>query len=299
MELRGKPPAAMDRRAKVLLFGKPSSGKTWTCLDFKKLYYIDCERGAVMPEYVEKMEANGASYSFMNTYHELADEIRSLISVDHDYHTVALDPLTVVFHQMIEESNRRLAEFTGKDIDDPELAEYGKDRKSANMKIRHLINLLTRLDMNVIITCHEKVEFKTEKPTFDCYGKLDYMFDLAFELSLRGDKHMATVRKTRHRKFKLNETFEWSYDEFADRYGREIIERDAVSTMLANDEQVADLLRLIKAGESFIVSDTKQPLVNERLLSTWMARAGVEDWHDAKEEHVVKCISFLKSKMEQ
>ncbi len=298
MTLRGSIPSDTQRRAKVLLFGKPSSGKTTTCLDFPNLYYIDCEKGAVMPSYIKKMQERGIHRVFMNTYYELADEFRNLISVEHDFHTVAVDPLTVVFHAMIEESTRRLAEFTGKDIDDPELAEYGKDRKSANMKMRHLVSLLTRLDMNVIVTCHEKVEFKTEKPTFDCYGKLDYMFDLAFELTVRGDKYMATVRKTRHENFKFGETFEWSYDTFADRYGRESLERQAVARQLADESQVARLLELLKAGESHYLADSKKNLVTEKDLSTWMAKAGVEDWHDAQEEHVTKLISFLEKKLE-
>ncbi len=149
-----------------------------------------------------------------------------------------------------------------------------------------------------MFTCHEKVEFKTEKPTFDCYSKLDYMFDLAFELTVRGDKYMATVRKTRHENFKFGETFEWSYDTFADRYGRESLERQAVARQLADESQVARLLELLKAGESHYLADSKKNLVTEKDLSTWMAKAGVEDWHDAQEEHVTKLISFLEKKLE-
>ncbi len=163
MTLRGSIPSDTQRRAKVMLFGKTSTGKTTTCLGFPNLYYIDCEKGAVMPSYIKKMQERGIHRVFMNTYYELADEFRNLMSVEHDFHTVAVDPLTVVFHAMIEESTRRLAEFTGKDIDDPELAEYGKDRKSANMKMRHLVSLLTRLDMNVIVYLSRKGRVQDRK----------------------------------------------------------------------------------------------------------------------------------------
>jgi len=304
MTLRGQPPNDSDRRAKVLLFGPPSTGKTFECLEFDNLYYIDTERGAVMPEYVKKMREKNTAYVFIDDYYGIVDEVRSLTSTDHQYHTLAIDPLTTVFNAMIEESTRRLSEFRGVAIDDPELAEFGKDRKMANMRIRQLAAMLTRLDMNVIITCHAKAEFKTdksrsEKLVFDCYGKLDHMFDLVFELSARGDKRMATVRKTRHENFKMNETFEWTHDVFVERYGREVLERKAVAVDLASQEDVARLQKLLKQGESFTIKDTDKKLVTERDLSTWLARAGVEDWNDAKADHVTKLISFLEKKMEQ
>src|SRR5690606_26555919 len=103
-----------------------------------------------------------------------------LLSERHDFKTLVIDPLTIVYNDLLDKA----AEEVGTD--------FGKHKGPADRKIKHLLNLLLRLDMNVIITSHAKPNWVRAKDakgkdtviqegiTFDCYGKLDYLFDLVF-----------------------------------------------------------------------------------------------------------------------
>jgi hypothetical protein len=113
--------------------------------------------------------------------------------------------------------------------DDPSGTAFGRNKQVPDRKVKHLLNLLLRLDMNVIITSHAKGEWKNGAPTgtdtFDCYARLDYLFDLVFQIQKRGKDRVGIVRKTRCIGFEEGEVFPFSYEEIADKYGREVLER--------------------------------------------------------------------------
>jgi hypothetical protein len=78
------------------------------------------------------------------------------------------------------------------------------------------------------------------------------MFDLMFEIEKRGKERVGVVRKTRVKGFPEGEVFPFSYDEIAERYGRGVLERDAVAVPLATAEQVAQIEAILaerKNGE--------------------------------------------------
>lgn len=60
--------------------------------------------------------------------------------------------------------------------------------------MKHLLDLLIRLDMNVIITAHAKNEYgdgmKVIGETYDCYKKLDYLFDLVIQIQKEESKEL-------------------------------------------------------------------------------------------------------------
>ena len=108
--------------------------------------------------------------------------------------------------------------------------------------------------MNVIITSHSKTEYKISGKemsvvgeTFDCYKKLDYLFDLVFQIQKRGSDRIGIVKKSRIEGFPDMDSFPFSYDEIAHRYGREVLERDSVACrrLATTKDQVKELLRLI------------------------------------------------------
>ena len=98
--------------------------------------------------------------------------------------------------------------------------------------------------MNVIITCHSKNGYGQDLSvlgqTYDGYKKLDYLFDLVFEIQKRGKERVGLIKKSRIESFPDGETFTFSYDEIATRYGREILERVAIAQELAEVEQVGN-----------------------------------------------------------
>src|SRR5438445_393207 len=82
--------------------------------------------------------------------------------------------------------------------------------------------------------------------TFDCYDKLDYLFDLIFEIQKRGSNRIAIIKKTRIEGFPESENFPFSYDEIAIRYGKEILERDSIAQKLATPTQIQELKHFIE-----------------------------------------------------
>lgn len=245
MALRGKAPKLIEKRLKALFYGQAGVGKTTCAIQFPRPYLIDTERGAENDQYVKLLNESGGAYFFTTDPDDLIAEIKSLLSEKHEYKTLIIDPLTVIYNDLLDKS----ADKVGTD--------FGKHKGPADRKIKHLLTLLLRLDMNVIITSHAKPKWvrgvKDGKDTviedgntFDCYGRLDYLFDLVFEIQKRGNERVGIVKKTRIEGFKDNENFPFNYETIAEKYGRHILEKDAVPQILATTEQAKELKRLIE-----------------------------------------------------
>ena len=148
--------------------------------------------------------------------------------------------------------------------------------------------------MNVIITSHAKTKwektgdsFKEAGTTFDCYPKLDYLFDLVFEIQKRGKDRVGIVRKSRVGGFPEGEVFPFSYDEIATRYGRDILERRAATVVLATAEQVTKLKHLIDVLH-----------IEEAVVEKWLDKAQAESLNEMPAEAADKCIKFMLAKVE-
>lgn len=283
--LRGKKPTAVQKRLKALFFGPAGVGKTTAAIQFPAPYLIDTERGAENDQYVRLLNERGGAIFQTSDPDELIAEITSLLSTKHDYKTLIIDPLTVIYSDLLDKSAKVLATR-----EDPTGTAFSRHKGPADRKIKHMINLLLRLDMNVIITSHEKAEWKDGKPTgtgtFDCYGKLDYLFDLVFMIQQRGTERTAIVKKTRVEGFPLGEVFPFSYNEVANRYGRDVLESSSTPTVLASKEQVMELNRLIDVIK----------LENET-VEKWLEKAGAETLSELSSEQIDKCIAFCRGRV--
>lgn len=285
MPLRGKPPSSITKRLKCLMYGQPGCGKTTAAIQFPKPFLIDTERGAENDQYVKKLNAAGGAYFFTTDPDDLIVEVRSLLGEKHDYQTVIIDPLTIIYNDLLDHAAAEVG------------TDFGKHKGPADRKIKHLLSLLLRLDMNVIITSHAKAKWTRSKDargkdtvvedgsTYDCYGKLDYLFDLVFQVEKRGLDRVGIVRKTRVEAFPEGDVFSFSYDEIAQRYGREILERNAVPVKLATKalaEQLQTLLDERKDGD--------------QLKEKWLTKANAETLAEMPEEAALKCVWFLSGK---
>lgn len=287
MALRATKPTAVKKRLKALFFGPAGVGKTTTAIGFPRPYLIDTERGAENDQYVKSLELAGGVYFHTTDPDDLVREVHSLMTEKHDYQTLIIDPLTIIYDRLIERGMSEKGE------------EFGRYKTVSDRAIKHLCGLLLRLDMNVIITSHAKAQWVRSKDakgkeiavqdgiTFDCYPKLDYLFDLVFQVERRGKERVGIVRKTRIESFGDGEVFPFSYDAIADKYGRSMLERNAEPLSLATAEQVAELTRLVEAMK-----------IETATVEKWLDKAEAERFDEMGSEIIQKCIDYCKAKLE-
>lgn len=280
------PKAAEPSKPKIMIFGKAGVGKTWATLDFPSVYYCDTEGGANRSHYTDKLKKSGGAYfgpeQGSQNFEAIIEQVKALATEDHPYKTLALDSGSKLYDLARQEA----AESGGDD--------FGRDKKEANKPARRLMSWLQRIDMNVIIICHEipqwGIDSKGERTqigmTFDAWAKLDYDLDLALNIQKTGPRRFAKVSKSRLEGFEEGSVFDWSYDNFAQKYGKEIIERDVVKLALATEEQLAEIAKLI--------SIVKLDETNRQ--DKWVIE-NASNMAEVEAEKVAKIITHLKQKV--
>lgn len=277
MALRAIKPETIQKRLKALFYGGAGVGKTTAAISFPRPYLIDTEKGATNDQYVRLLQEKGGVIFQTTDFDELFIEVKTLLTVKHEYKTLVIDPFTTIYNDLLEKSALKHG------------TEFGRHYNEANKKTKHLLNLLVRLDMNVIITSHAKNEYGSKLEvlgqTFDCYKKLDYLFDLVFEVQKRGKERVGIVRKTRIETFPDQETFPFSYDEIANRYGRQVLEKDAQAESLASKEQVEQLRYLVGLYKE-----------SDEVVQKWLDKANASTFEDMNEEVIKKIILYMENK---
>jgi hypothetical protein len=291
MPLKGKAPSAIEKRFKCFLYGPAGVGKTTASIQFPRPYLIDTERGAENDSYVKLLKESKGAYYFSNDFDDITGEVKTLMTEKHQFQTVIIDPITVPYNDMADKEAQRLAAISTDPNSDG--SEFGRNRKNPDRKVRHLINLLLRVDMNVIMTAHAKTKweksgtsFKEAGMTFDGYTKLDYIFDLVVEVQKRGTELTGIVRKSRIATFKDGESFQFSYAEIAKRYGEENLTRAVKVEKLASKEQITELVRLIDVLH-----------IPPEKTDKWLDKAQAENWAEMPDDSIQKCIDHLKSQI--
>ena len=279
MALRAVKPTTIEKRMKALFYGAAGVGKTTAAISFPKPYLIDTEKGATNDQYVKLLEKRGGVIFQTSDFEELINEVKSLLTEQHEYKTLIIDPLTTLYNDLLDKAAIKVG------------TEFGRHYGEANKSMKHLLNLLVRLDMNVIITSHAKNEYGQNLAvlgqTFDCYKKLDYLFDLVFEIQKRGKDRVALIKKTRVEGFPESDIFPFSYDEVAERYGNNILEKEAVAQRLATSEQVKEIERLIELLK-----------VPEENIEKWKKKAESDTFDEMPYDYVQKCIDYLKKQIQ-
>lgn len=287
-KLIGKDPATVEpRKPQMMIFGATNVGKTWFALSFPEVYYIDCEGGAQRGHYMERLTQSGGKYvgpeDGANDFETIIGQFKALATEKHPYKTVVVDSVTKPFLSAIAKEGERLGEKNA----------WGADKKPAVQQVRRLIAAMLRLDMNVIFVAHEKGEWGEvngqrvevgKEP--DVYDKLKYELDLVLRCTKRGLARTATVYKTRLVGFPDTETFSLDYNEFATRYGKEVITRASRQIVLASAEQVAELNRLCELLK-----------VEAATVDKWFEKANAEKFEEFTAEQADKIIQSLKAKI--
>lgn len=289
--LRAKDPkTAAPSKPKVLIFGKSGVGKTWTALDFPSVYYIDTEAGADLEHYTDKLVKSGGVYMGPEDgacdFSVVLDQIKALATERHDHRTLVIDSISKIFNNAVAIEADRLGDENG----------YGADKKPAVAAMRQVVAWLMRLDMNVVLIAHEKEEWGVQKnkrgkmervvigQTFDCWATLEYELHLALRVYKESTNRLAYVRKSRLIGFPEAATFKWSYPEFANRYGKDVMESAARQVAMASPEQVGEVKRLLGIVK-----------VDDDFEHKCFAKAGADKWEDLDSEQITKVLEKLKS----
>jgi hypothetical protein len=280
------PKAAEPSKPKILIYGKPGVGKTWTSLDFPSVYYIDTEGGADLGHYTDKLKQSGGVYFGPEQgsldFETVIEQIQGLATEKHGYKTVVIDSVSKLFNVAIAQEAERLGDKNA----------FGADKKPAIAYMRRLVSWLTRLDMNVILIAHEKTEWGIGANgdrveiggTFDCWDKLEYELHLCLNIIKAGPNRNAKVRKSRLTGFPDAAVFKWSYPDFADRYGKDVIEKGSVQIILATAHQQAELKKLMEV--------VKLPDGQE---AKWLKAANAETWPEVDSDKVDKIINYIRT----
>jgi hypothetical protein len=276
MALRARKPEAVTKRLKLFMFGPAGVGKTTAAIQFPKSYIIDCERGT---DNYDKLITESGSAVFQTTdINDAISEVKSLLTEQHDYRTLVIDPITTIYNDLLEKCEYKVG------------TDFGRHYGEANKTMKRLANLIMALDMNVVVTAHAKTEYGQNLAklgyTFDGWRQLDYWFDLVVELGKKGKKRLAKVTKTRIESFPDDDVFEWNYDVIKRRYDVTMLEKEATAVKLAQPEQVREIKELL--------SLVRLP---EGTVEKWFAKAGVDLWEDMPGDSVAKCIDYVKGRL--
>ena len=291
MKLRGKTPEPVNKRLKLFLYGSPGSGKTTSIIQCPNSYIIDGEKGT--DHYHKTITQNKSVVFQSNIIDEVVQELKQLLTTKHQYRTLIIDPITPIYLSCQEKWTR---------IFEKDALNKGKDSQIQNFGMRFwgkvksefkaMQRILLSLDMNVLITAHQKDQYGLEMQKIgvqpDSMKGDSYLFDLVFRLEKNGNKYIAITEKERaeigHSQFP--DTFEWSYDNLVKFYGKDTIEKEAVPVIMANPA-------LIKEVEKLVEVIKVDPMVIEK----WFDKESAETWLDFTQARLEKCHDYLLAQL--
>lgn len=288
-KLLAVPPETVEpKKPKVLIYGPPGVGKTWASLDFPRVYYIDTEGGADLDHYRAKLRESGGAYLGPDQgsldFDIVIGQIWALATEPHNFGTVVLDSGSKLWNNALSDEQEKLGD---KDA-------FGAYKKVPTRQFVTMMKLLNRLDMNAIIICHQKelwgLNDKKQREvvgyTFDCQDKLEYDLHLVLRVAKIGQSRYAYIGKSRLPSFTEGDNFEWSYANFAARYGQDVIEGAVKSLTLATPSQVVELHRLLAVVK---MPDDWQ----EKIFKA----SGAEAWEEMDSDKIEACLKMLKERI--
>lgn len=280
MALRARKPIVKEARFQAVVYSNRGVGKTHFCCSFPNSYFIDTEGLENYPHFVEMLEKNGSVIARINDLSEIVKEVKELLSTKHSFKTIIIDSITFPVHFLANMEAERLAKDVKGDGDG---TAFGKNLAKAKRLTFELGMLLTRADMNVIITAHEKTKYEKNievGKVSDVSDKMEYSLGTVINLRRMGDKVKAFIEKSRYPQLKTFESvdFDNGYEALCGRLGRNLFEREVIPEELATQEQIAEFDRLVtvlsvpdEAVQKYIINaraTTKEQMNREIMTKT-------------------------------
>ena len=291
MTLRAKKPEAQSARFKALVYADKGAGKTHFCCQFPYSYYIDTEGLQDYPHFVNMIKQGNGDLVYLTELHEIIKEVRELLNSTHQYKTLIIDSISFPFGWLSQMEAERLAAKTK----DSEGTEYGANLAKAKRLIFQLGILLSRLDMNVLVTAHQKTKyerdggtFKESGVTFDISDKLAYTLGAVLNLRLIGKFRKLIVEKSRYKELESNEVADFNdgYEFMKSRFDSEIFERQSKQDVLATKDQCEEFKRLVSTIG-----------LDKETIQKWLMNAKAQSPEEMNTNTIEKCIGWMKKKM--
>lgn len=288
MALKAKKPEVTNARFKALIYANTGVGKTHFCCSFPSVYYIDSENLTDYPHLVKMIIDNDGDHALIRELTDIIKEVKELLSVKHKYKTLVIDSLSFPCGLLANlEAERLAAKSAGS-----EGTEFGANLAKAKRMTLHLGILLSRLDMNVIVTAHEKTRYISGAEvgkTYDINEKMAYSLGTVLNLRQQGNSKKAFVEKSRYPQMKLGELidFQDGYETISKIFGDEVFQNESKSEVLATSDQITEVKRLLQ-----VLSITDD--IVQKILIKGQAQA----WEEMNGENVQKCIDNFKSKLQ-
>ena len=277
-KLRGQTAIKTRKRVKAFFYGDAGTGKTTCAINFPKPYYIDTERGAEHAQYMNILQSNGGMVFQTRSFKDLFQEVLTLSQEKHQFETIVIDPITPIFANLVDEYGKTYG------------TAHGKHFNEVNKAFERLLNLLLRIDMNVVITAHSKKEYGKDLEvlgqTYDGYKKLHYIFDLVIEAKTVGKKYVGIVKKSRISTIPANEEIDFDYQSIHNLYGKDVL--SSGNSIPLNDSGDLNKLRAL-----IHLLNIKDEQINQ-----WCKRENIETLEDMSEDRMGMLISVLEARKE-
>lgn len=289
MALRAKKPQVVKPRFKALVYSNTGVGKTHFCCSFPNTYYIDTEGVQDYDHFVNMIIDNKGDIVVLKDVTEIINEVKELLSVKHDYKTLVIDSLSFPCGLLSNLEAERLS----RKAKDSEGTEFGANLAKGKRLTFHLGILLSRLDMNVIVTSHEKTRYVQGAEvgkTYDINEKMAYSLGTILNLRQQGSSKKAYIEKSRYPQLKTGSIidFDDGYHVIKDTFGEEIFTNESIIEKLATPEQVSELKRLI--------SDLN---ISDENVQKLLIKADSQRIEEINTEIIQKYINGLKARITQ
>lgn len=270
----------------ILIFGDTGTRKTGGAATFPCSFYCDSEGGAKKKQYKRWLRESKSSYfgpdqGSMDPKTVL-EQVEALATEKHDRQTFVLDSISKLHNTEISQEQERLQKAGKEDA-------FGASKKPAVNMTRKLVRWLNRLDMTVILIAHERALWEDGKQvgvTYDAHDKLGYELDLVLHIKKAGDRSVATVRKSRFESMPVGSSFDWNYDSFAEKYGKDILEKEQQPIKLATEDQLKELKDLL---ENVRLPDGQ--------TEKWFKHFDVDSFEEMETGSMQKLLDQIKTKI--
>lgn len=284
-----KPEKNVKPRIKTLLYAGAGTGKTHFCCSIPDVYYIDSEGLEDYPHFTDMIVKNGGDLVYLTELTEIIQEVKSLLSVKHNYKTLVIDSISFPTGWLAQMEAERLQK---KSKGDSEGTDFGANLAKGKRLTYQLGIMLSMLDMNVIVTSHEKIKYSDGKEigsVFDINDKMAYSLGSVWNLKLQGKSRKLYVEKSRYPQLKTGDAIDFNdgYTSIKNIFGEEIFTRQATVVEIATNEQIEKFKHL-----------TSLLSTPEESVQTWLRAAKSPSIESLPKETLQKWLDKLLLKVQ-